>query len=678
VAIQWTKHPILKLPTAEQVEALGVEKAFDLWKRREALIKAEKTDPFNHGMDWHNSGGHFQHWKAMDELFEDPDITTIYLFGGNRCIEGGTPIYNPLTGEEVAVSKIKGTHKVLAKGKDSELVTADALEPFVKGEGLFLEVFLLGGRSFKATEHHRVMRRTGRYIAVSELRCGDQLWNPLGYDIVTNIRPAGAGPVWDFRVPFYDNYWACGAVHHNSGKTEYMAKRLVQKMAATPGYAAWVGGLSGESSIQVQQHAIHRYIPKEWARQRRGVRQVNNIAFTPKNGFSNGSFIGPNGSSCRFKNYTQDVKTLEGANLDLFWADELVPQTWVETMKYRLIDRRGKMVNSFTPIEGYSPTVKHAMAGHVVTKWLPCDKRVMPEGRMPFIGRTRSGDAIIWFFSEHNPYISWDHFKKSALSGKTSTEKEIRAYGYVRNPIVGKFPRFGDAHIVKPEQIPSEGTNYMCVDPTGGDRNWFMVWLRVDNLGRMFVYREWPNLARYGEWAVPSSKADGSPGSAQKADCGRNLAQYRKLIRELERGEREPLVRYIDPRAGKAPILSAKEGNYSLIDHLAKDVVDAEDNLSEPGMVFIPAAHTEIDEGVQAINNLLSYNMEEPITVLNEPKLYISEECGNLIYSLREWTGEDKDKGACKDPADALRYLITMDPFHVSPGTSYDQGGGHY
>jgi len=137
-------------------------------------------------------------------------------------------------------------------------------------------------------------------------------------------------------------------------------------------------------------------------------------------------------------------------------------------------------------------------------------------------------------------------------------------------------------------------------------------------------------------------------------------------------------VRYIDPRAGKAPILSAKEGNYSLIDHLAKDVVDAEDNLSEPGMVFIPAAHTEIDEGVQAINNLLSYNMEEPITVLNEPKLYISEECGNLIYSLREWTGEDKDKGACKDPADALRYLITMDPFHVSPGTSYDQGGGHY
>ena len=545
--IKWTPHPILKLPTKEVVQGMGAEKAFEFWQRREARIQAEKADPQQYGFDWHNSDGQFQHWKDLDALLDDPEITTIYLFGGNR-----------------------------------------------------------------------------------------------------------------------------------GAKTEYCAKRIPAKMEQTPGYFVWVGGLNAESSKQIQQAAIHKYLPTHWKRQRPGVRQVNNIAYTQKNGFSNATFVGPNGSQCWFKNYTVDPTTLEGANLDLIWLDELVPYTWVTTLRYRLIDRKGKMIISFTPIEGYTPTVKEAMAGHIVTKWKPADPAVIPEGRMPYIGKTRNGDAIMWFHSQDNPYVSWSHFKKAALQGKTKTEKEIRAYGYVRNPIIGKFPRFGEHHIIKPDQVPKRGTNYLCVDPTGGDRNWFMVWARVDDAGRMFVYREWPDLARYGEWAVPSAKSDGSPGPAQKADCGRNMSQYRDLIRELEKGEREPLVRYIDPRAGKAPILSTQHGNTSMIDRLAEDTLGPDGNVKTPGMVFIPAAHTEIDEGVQAINDLLSYDIDEPVTALNEPKLYISEACGNLIYSLREWTGEDKDKGACKDPADALRYLVTMEPCYVSPGQSVSSGGGYY
>ena len=546
-AIKWTEHPILAMPTAEQVQAMGLEDALKLWQRREDLIGLEKKDPFNYGFDHHNSAGHFQHWKDFDELLKDPDVCTIYLFGGNR-----------------------------------------------------------------------------------------------------------------------------------SGKTELMAKRTCQRMAESPGYLAWICGLSHESSVQVQQSAVHRYIPKTWRRERRGVRQVANIAFSPKNGFTNNSFVGPNGSQAWFKNYSMEASKLEGSNLDLAWCDELVPLTWVETLRYRLIDRKGKLVVSFTPIEGYTPTVKQAMAGHIVTEWKECDTDIIPEGRMPYKGRTRDGDPIMWFFSQDNPYIPWEHFKKSALSGKTRTEKEIRAYGYVKNPIIGKFPRFDSVHVVKRDQIPREGTNYMCVDPTGGDRNWFMCWVRVDSLGRHWVYREWPDMSRYGEWAEPSNKLDGKPGPAQKADCGRNLTEYRTLIRKLEKGEAEPNMRFIDPRAGKSSVLSEKDGSYSLIDKLAEDVVGADGEVVEPGMVFLPSTHTFIDEGVQSINSLLSYNMEEPITVINEPKLYVSEDCGNTIYSLKEWTNEDGDKGACKDPVDALRYLIQMEPCYVPPGAGFSTGGGTY
>jgi hypothetical protein len=32
---------------------------------------------------------------------------------------------------------------------------------------------------------------------------------------------------------------------------------------------------------------------------------------------------------------------------------------------------------------------------------------------------------------------------------------------------------------------------------------------------------------------------------------------------------------------------------------------------------------------------------------------------------MREWTGQDGQKGACKDPIDALGYLVVMQPRHV-------------
>ncbi len=465
---------------------------------------------------------------------------------------------------------------------------------------------------------------------------------------------------------------------NRSGKTEYMARKVVEVMEDKPGAIIWVCGLSAESSVQVQQAAINRYIPKEYKGRRPGPRGVSNIAFSAKNGFTGNNFILPNGSQCWFKNYTMDASRLEGANLDMAWCDELVPPTWVETLKYRLIDRMGKLVVSFTPIEGYTPVVKEAMAGHIITKWRECDRAVMPDGKMPYMGRTRHGDSLTWFFSEDNPYIPWNHFKKSALAGKTTTEKEIRAFGYVKNPIVGMFPRFGDQNVVSHDQIPTKGTNYMAIDPTGGERNWFMVWVRVDDLGRHWVYREWPDNGTYGDWAEPSTKLDGKPGPAQKADCGKSLTAYRKLIRHLEKGEVEPVERFIDPRAGKSSVLSEKEGSFSLIDKLSEDVLDRDGNLAEAGMVFVPAAATQINEGVQAINSLLSYNSEDHTTVYNEPKLYVSERCGNIIYSLREWTNADGDKGACKDPADSLRYLILMEPTYVAPGVSWSEGGGTY
>ena len=89
----------------------------------------------------------------------------------------------------------------------------------------------------------------------------------------------------------------------------------------------------------------------------------------------------------------------------------------------------------------------------------------------------------------------------------------------------------------------------------------------------------------------------------------------------------------------------------------------------EKPMYFLQAAGISIANGLTIINDWLNYDQNEPISVLNEPNLYVSSDCGNLIYSLQEWTSRDGEKGATKDPVDSLRYLAVMEPIYVTDKT---------
>ena len=84
-------------------------------------------------------------------------------------------------------------------------------------------------------------------------------------------------------------------------------------------------------------------------------------------------------------------------------------------------------------------------------------------------------------------------------------------------------------------------------------------------------------------------------------------------------------------------------------------------------LYFTPSVSVSVDERVLIINDLLCYDREKPIDgATNQPRLMIHADCQNLIYSLREWTGADGQKGASKDPIDALGYLVVMQPKHTN------------
>ena len=457
---------------------------------------------------------------------------------------------------------------------------------------------------------------------------------------------------------------------NRAGKTEYAAKRVMQLLCTRPNSRIWCLHTTSQTSIQMQQAVIWKYMPPEFKNAKKT--KVTNIQYSQKNGFTDATFVLPNRSQCFFMNYGQEKKVIEGGEPDLIWCDELVPQDWIETLRYRLVTRSGKMILTFTPITGFTPVVKDYVAGCRIKKTrfadlLPETQNVpgIPKGHMPYIAECSKGSAnVIWFHSILNRYSPFEQIKL-ALRGRGPYEVKIRAYGWAESLAGSQFPRFGEANIIPADQIPEEGTNYMAVDPAGA-RNWFMVWLRTDEHGNKFVYREWPDISM-GEWALPSEKPDGRPGPAQKQGAGMGLTEIKEHILTLENGE-EITERYIDPRAAGSPVIN-KEGGTTLLQLLDEEPC---------AMYFTPAAGLRLEEGISIINDWFAYDQNQEISAINQPKLFISEECHNLMWCLREWTGLDNEKGASKDPIDALRYIAVMQPDYGGSDSYKAIGGGSY
>jgi hypothetical protein len=101
--------------------------------------------------------------------------------------------------------------------------------------------------------------------------------------------------------------------------------------------------------------------------------------------------------------------------------------------------------------------------------------------------------------------------------------------------------------------------------------------------------------------------------------------------------------------------------------------------LEGPALDFHAAAGLREDEGIRVIQDLLSYDRKRPITALvNEPKLYVTSNCANTIWALKNYTGHDGEKAACKDPVDCLRYMATAKLEYLDPAREISRGGGAY
>ena len=326
---------------------------------------------------------------------------------------------------------------------------------------------------------------------------------------------------------------------------------------------------------------------------------------------------------------------------------------------------------------------------------------------VPRVARKRDGSAaIIWFLGRDNPYGAPGRVIEVA-AGNVRAEESIRrrVYGLATQTRGGRFRFDPKRHVAPDAALPPLLARTMVVDPAP-ERNWFCLWLGVDERGDVWVYREWPGDYEIpgqgvpGDWAIVSDRRngvnDGDRGPAQEK-FGFGLDKYKAEWARLEgwsdadawafsvarqgapaspvspespvrhfpaaeeiaawdaaNGTREPLRRRVlDARAGSQSKISFGEDK-TLLELCLELCPD-----------FQPASGRRIGAGEELINALL-----DPAP--GGRALHVLESCKNTLFALSRHTGADGQKGADKEPIDCLRYALESGLLDDRPDPALD------
>jgi hypothetical protein len=300
--------------------------------------------------------------------------------------------------------------------------------------------------------------------------------------------------------------WIAGS--NRSSKTEYAAYKIDKIGSNIPDARTWSWSDSEEKSQAKQQPVIYKYLPIEWKRllnaKGKARDQTMKMGYGP-DGFIGNKFTAANGWKHWFNNYKQDLRDVEGDQLNASWHDEERDPERIKTVRVRLGDRRGLMLVTFTSIdESFVAIVSEYETGmsvvlEVEAEWLPLRKSTagVPYEKEPGMsyekvrrvavaGPGSDGDQkanILHFHISDNPYYGYNpnmvlkpgdpppvfgkrHFYISQnIANATRSKILSRAYGILTRGALQQF-RFNSAvHLVDPGRIPKVGTRYLILDP---------------------------------------------------------------------------------------------------------------------------------------------------------------------------------------------------------------------
>ena len=556
-----------------------------------------------------------------------------------------------------------------------------------------------------------------------------------------------------------------------SGKSFVCAMLIVAHLIYTRNANVFCLSRTDNTSQKLQQKPIEGFMLEEFMGGEKGaIKQTRN----QKLKFSAGKFTDnklarfimvadengkpfKGGGEMEFRFFSQEVESYRGYALTCVWSDEAVPINHVEAIYDRIVSRavdtvrpehrqrmaglepmlaalaagtpgaprphpaqlgalmHGVHLISYTPEEGYTPTVRRYMAGArkpeefmVVAPELD-GKPGVTDPRVPRVAFPADETRLVGYLhtAQNKMVDSYTELSRKAMDWDERTVR-IKLYGDAEAAEEKLFTAFTDRHLTDWAEIPRHGTLYEITDPAGA-KPWVIVWILCDVAGRHWILQEWPqpgwlvNGFDLGAWAVASKgdKLNGDPGPAQKTRLPWSRAHY---IRQIWEGRKRIMEQFASagaPFAGRVwvpdltwkdrpewdlegpfafPVRSIMDSRFAAAptESRGQSTTVLEAMYDEENAIpFDPAAGLSLEEGNVMIQNALSAD------ILGLPSLRVNSECKNTLFMFRTFTlpphrdnTSAKDE-ACKDFRDPIAYYLLSDPRYIdtNPTPTVEWGG---
>lgn len=401
------------------------------------------------------------------------------------------------------------------------------------------------------------------------------------------------------------NRWVFGG--NRSGKTECGAAECAYLALGVHPYRenkrdvrGWVVSLSQQVQRDVAQKKILQYLRRDRIEEivmlsgRKDAPESGVIdLIRVKNALGGSSVIG-------FKSCDQGREKFQGASLDFVWFDEEPPEDIYLECRMRVLDRRGDIFGTMTPLKGLTFVYNE-------------------------IFLNRHDDPEIWYeFMEwgDNPYLDAEEIAgiEACLDEKTL---QARRYGKFASGEGLVYPEFDErVHVIEPFAVPKEWQDNISIDP-GLNNPTSAHWYAVDYDDNVYVVYE-------------------------HYEAGRDVDYHAAAIKEIcarlgWKTDGRGRVRALIDSAAKQRTLAA-----------TKSVAEL---FYERGILVDTNVEKDLFSGIARVKSYLRFGN-------GLPNIYIFNTCVQLIRELKGyfWGSGDAPRKADDHGLDEMRYYLMTRP----------------
>lgn len=399
--------------------------------------------------------------------------------------------------------------------------------------------------------------------------------------------------------------WVFGG--NRSGKTECGAVETIWLLRGIHPYRknrsdvfGWAVSLSQQVQRDVAQSKILKYLPKSWIAD---ITMLSGRKDAPasgiidqikiKNVFGGISTLG-------FKSCDQGREKFQGSSLDFVWLDEEPPRDIYEECLMRVMDRRGDIFGTMTPLKGET----------FIYNEIYLNRRNNPQVWCEFMS---------W---EDNPYLSRKEINllSQSLDGATL---DARKYGRFTKGAGLVYPEFDSSvHVIAPFDVPKEWQENISIDP-GLNNPLSAHWYAVDWDGNIYVV-------------------------AEHFAAGMDIDAHARSLKDIS-----ARIGWKTDSKGRISALIDSAANQRTL-ACAKSVAEL---FGEKGILVNTKVNKDVFAGICRVKEYLKKGN-------GLPDIYIFDTCKNMIdeFSSYHWADGDSPVKVDDHCMDELRYFIMSRP----------------